>query len=194
MAEIASGAAATLLANLATKSFQEIALACGLIDDVEKLQSSLRIINAYLLDAENKQAKNRSIVEWLKQLRDAFDDAGDILDEIEYEAKRNEVVKMYGSIGTKVHRFFSYKSNPLTFRIRMAHKIRDMKLNIDEKTKEGSKMGIVEQHVNTPTLERNIPWRETSSSLPLRVCGRHREKEEIIGLLMGQHSKASNVD
>ncbi|MED6224402.1 hypothetical protein PIB30_083610 [Stylosanthes scabra] len=194
MAEIASGAAATLLANLAAKSFQEIALACGLTDDVKKLQSSLRIINAYLLDAENKKAKNRSIVEWLKQLRDAFDDAGDILDEIEYEAKRNKVVKLYGSIGTKVHRFFSYKSNPLSFRIRMAQKIRDMNLKIDVKTKEGKNMGIVEQHVNTPIVEHSIPWRETSSSLPLRVCGRHEEKEEIIELLMGQHSEASNVD
>ncbi|MED6224401.1 hypothetical protein PIB30_083609 [Stylosanthes scabra] len=55
-------------------------------------------------------------------------------------------------------------------------------------------MGIVEQHVNTPTLERNIPWRETSSSLPLRVCGRHEEKEDIIELLMGQHSETNNVD
>ncbi|MED6182567.1 hypothetical protein PIB30_029560 [Stylosanthes scabra] len=194
MAEIASGAAATLLSNLATKSFQEIALACGLEENVKKLQSSLRITNGYLLDAENKQAKNHSITEWLKQLREAFDDAGDILDEIEYEAKHNEVVKIYGSISTKVYRFFSYTSNPLAFRIRMAHKIKDMKQRIDEKVREGRILGIVEQHVNTPTLEHSLQWRETSSSLPLRVCGRHEEKEDIIQLLMGQHSEASNVD
>ncbi|MED6152253.1 hypothetical protein PIB30_090152 [Stylosanthes scabra] len=194
MAEIASGAAATLLANLATKSFREIALAFGLKDDLKKLESCLRIINAYLIDAENKQEKNHNIAEWLKQLREAFDDAGDILDEIEYEAKRNEVVKIYGSIRTKVQRFFSYTSNPLAFRIRMVHKIIDMKHRIDEKVREGRILGIVKQHVNTPTLERNLQWRETSSSLPLRVCGRHEEKEEIIELLMGQHSKASNVD
>ncbi|MED6182564.1 hypothetical protein PIB30_029557 [Stylosanthes scabra] len=194
MAEVVSSVARTLLANLATSSFQEIVLACGLNDDVKDLQSSLKIISAYLLDAENKQAKNHSVAEWLKQLREAFDDAGDILDEIEYEANHNEVVKMYGSISTKVKRFFSYKSNPLTFRIRMVHKIRDMKQKIDEKTKEGRNMGIVEQHVNTPTLEHNLPWRETSSSLPLRVCGRHQEKEKIIKLLMGQQSEANNVD
>ncbi|MED6139921.1 hypothetical protein PIB30_088435, partial [Stylosanthes scabra] len=159
MTEIATGAAGTLLANLVTKSFKEIALAFGLEDDVEKFRSSLEIINAYLLDAEDKQAKNKSVTVWLKQLREAFEDAGDILDEIE-----------------------------------MAHKIRDMKLKIDEKTEEGKKMGIVEQHVNTPTVERNLPWRETSSSLSLRVCGRVEEKEEIIKLLMGQHSEAGNVD
>ncbi|XLR09731.1 hypothetical protein S83_037669 [Arachis hypogaea] len=105
MADVVSGVASTLLGNLATKSFQEIALACGLKDDVKNFESSLRIIKAYLIDAENKQAKNHSIDEWLKQLREAFDDAGDILDEIEYEAKLNEVIKMYGSICTKDYEF-----------------------------------------------------------------------------------------
>ncbi|XLS80492.1 hypothetical protein HN51_046329 [Arachis hypogaea] len=147
MAEVVSGVASTLLANLATKSFQEITLACGLKDDVKKFESSLRTIKAYLINAENKQAKNHSIDEWLKQLREAFDDAGDILDEIEYEAKRNEVVKMYGSISIKVRRFFSYTSNPLAFRIKMAHKIKDMKQKMDEKIKEGRHLGIIEQHV-----------------------------------------------
>nr|XP_025638711.1 putative disease resistance protein RGA4 isoform X1 [Arachis hypogaea] len=191
---VVSGVASTLLANLATKSFQEITLACGLKDDVKKFESSLRIINAYLIDAENKQAKNRSIDDWLKQLGEAFDDAGDILDEIEYEAKLNEVVKMYGSISTKVHRFFSYTSNPLAFRIRMAHKIKDMKQKMDEKIREGRNLGIIEQHVNTPAPEHNLPWRETTSSLPFRLCGRHEEKEEIINLLMNQKSEANGID
>ncbi|MED6185613.1 hypothetical protein PIB30_058792 [Stylosanthes scabra] len=194
MGEIISGAVATLLANLTTKSFKEIALACGLRDDVEKFQSSLRIINGYLLDAENKQAKNNNVADWLKDLRKAFDEAGDILDEIEYDSKRNEVVRMYGSISMKVRRFFSYTSNPLVFRIRMAHKIKDMKQKIDQKANEGRTLGIVEQHINTPTVERNLPWRETSSSSPLRVCGRHEEKEEIIKFLMGQQPEATNVD
>ncbi|XP_020972450.1 disease resistance protein RGA2-like [Arachis ipaensis] len=194
MADVVSGVASTLLGNLATKSFQEIALACGLKDDVKKFESSLRIIKAYLIDAENKQAKNHSIDEWLKQLREAFDEAGDILDEIEYEAKLNEVVKMYGSICTKVRRFFSYTSNPLAFRIRMAHKIKDMKQKMDEKIREGRDLGIVEQYVNTPTLEHNLPWRETASSLSSRVCGRLEEKEEIIKSLMTQKSEANSID
>ncbi|XLS80485.1 hypothetical protein HN51_046316 [Arachis hypogaea] len=194
MADVVSGVASTLLGNLATKSFQEIALACGLKDDVKNFESSLRTINAYLIDAENKQAKNCSIDEWLKQLREALDDAGDILDEIEYEAKLNEVIKMYGSICTKVRRFFSYTSNPLAFRIRMAHKIKDMKQKMDEKIREGRKLGIVEQHVNAPAMEHNLAWRETASSLSFRVSGRLEEKEEIINSLMTQKSQANGID
>ncbi|XP_072063998.1 putative disease resistance protein RGA1 [Arachis hypogaea] len=194
MADVVSGVASTLLGNLATKSFQEIALACGLKDDVKKFESSLKTIKAYLIDAENKEAKNHSIDEWLKQLREAFDDAGDILDEIEYEAKLNEVVKLYGSVCTKIRRFFSYTSNPLAFRIRMAHKIKDMKQKMDEKIREGRKLGIVEQYVNTPTLEQNLPWRETASSLSSRVCGRLEEKGEIIKSLMTQKSEANSID
>ncbi|XP_057744289.1 disease resistance protein RGA2-like [Arachis stenosperma] len=194
MAEVVSSVASTLLANLATKSFQEIILAYGLKDEIKKFESSLRTIDAYLIDAENKQAKNHSIDEWLKQLREAFDDAGDILDEIEYEAKRNEVVKIYGSISIKVRRFFSYTSNPLAFRIKMAHKIKDMKQKMDEKIKEGRNLGIIEQHVNTPALEHNLPWRETASSLSFRVCGRLEEKEEIINSLMTQKLEANSID
>ncbi|QHO52111.1 putative disease resistance protein RGA3 [Arachis hypogaea] len=194
MAEVVSGAASTLLANLATKSFKEIILAYGLKDEIKKFESSLRTIDAYLIDAENKEAKNHSIDEWLKQLREAFDDAGDILDEIEYEAKLNEVVKMYGTICTKVRRFFSYTSNPLAFRIRMAHKIKDMKQKMDEKIREGRDLGIVEQYVNTPTLEHNLAWRETASSLSFRVCGRLEEKKEIIKSLMTQKLEANSID
>ncbi|XP_052113269.1 putative disease resistance protein RGA3 [Arachis duranensis] len=194
MAEVISGVASTLLANLATKSFQEIALACGLEDDVKEFESSLRTIVAYLIDAENKQAKDRSLDVWLKQLREALDDAGDILDEIEYEAKLNEVVKMYGSICTKVRRFFSYTSNPLAFRIRMAHKIKDMKQKMDEKIRQGRDLGIVAQYVNAPTLEHNLPWRETASSLSYRLCGRRKEKEKIIKSLMTQKSEANSID
>ncbi|XLS46764.1 hypothetical protein HN51_021122, partial [Arachis hypogaea] len=194
MAEVVSSVASTLLANLATKSFQEIILAYGLKDEIKKFESSLRTIDAYLIDAENKQAKNHSIDEWLKQLREAFDDAGDILDEIEYETKRNEVVKIYGSISIKVRRFFSYTSNLLAFRIKMAHKIKDMKQKMDEKIKEGRNLGIIEQHVNTPALEHNLPWRETASSLSFRVCGRLEEKEEIINSLMTQKLEANSID
>ena len=136
MGELVSGVASAFLEKLATKAYQEVAQACGLKGDVEKLQKSMRIINAYLMDAENKQAEKGSITEWLKQLRGAFDDANDILDEMEYEAKQNEVVKMYESTSTKVRRFFSCSNNPLLFRIKMAHKIRDVKQRIDQITRE----------------------------------------------------------
>ncbi|MED6152646.1 hypothetical protein PIB30_094034 [Stylosanthes scabra] len=189
MAENVSGVVTTLLDKLATKAYQEIVLACGLKGEVAKFQSKMKLVNSYLMDAEEKQAKKGSIVEWLKQLKDIFDDAIDILDEIEYEAKQKEVIQMYGSTCSKVRRFFSYSSNPLTFRIKMAHKIRDVKQRIDEKIREGAELGIAAEHVGGSTPKIDSSWRETSSFVPPRVTGRTEEKENLIDLLVGsEHS------
>ena len=50
-----------------------------------------------LLDAEEKQVKNRGLTIWLEQLKDVFYDAVDVLDEFECEALRRDVVKTHGS-------------------------------------------------------------------------------------------------
>ncbi|MED6174074.1 hypothetical protein PIB30_065400 [Stylosanthes scabra] len=187
MTEFVSGVATLLLDKLATKAYQEIALACGLKGEVVKFQSKMKLINSYLMDAEEKQAEKSSIFEWLKQLRDIFDDAIDILDEIEYEAKRKEVIQMYGSTCSKVRRFFSCSSNPLRFRIKMAHKIRDVIQRIDEKIREGTDLGIAE-HISASTSRKDSSWRETASFVPPRVTGRIEEKQNLINLLVGSQA------
>ncbi|MED6139092.1 hypothetical protein PIB30_080623 [Stylosanthes scabra] len=185
MGEFVSGVATVLLDKLATKTYQEIVLACGLKGEVAKFQSKMNLISSYIMDAEEKQTKKGSIVVWLKQLRDIFDDADDILEEIEYEAKRKEVVKMYGSTFSKVRRFFSFSSNPLRFRIKIAHKIRDVKQRIDEKIIEGTNLGIATGHyVNASIPEKDSSWRETVSFVPKRVTGRIEEKQNLIDLMV----------
>uniref|UniRef100_A0A2N9EU67 NB-ARC domain-containing protein n=1 Tax=Fagus sylvatica TaxID=28930 RepID=A0A2N9EU67_FAGSY len=54
-------------------------------------------IQAVLLDAEEKQVKNRGLTVWLEQLKDVFYDVVDVLDEFECEALRRQVVKTHGS-------------------------------------------------------------------------------------------------
>nr|POE46703.1 putative disease resistance rpp13-like protein 1 [Quercus suber] len=59
-------------------------------------------IQAVLLDAEEKQMKNRGLSVWLEQLKDVFHDAMDVLDEFECEDLRKQVMKTHGSTSRKV--------------------------------------------------------------------------------------------
>ncbi|WVY98008.1 hypothetical protein V8G54_030159, partial [Vigna mungo] len=57
----------------------------------------------------------------------SFSDAEDIVDDFECEALRKHVVNTHGSYSRKVRRFIS-KSNPVVYRLRMAHYIQDINL------------------------------------------------------------------
>ncbi|XP_027351097.1 putative disease resistance protein RGA4 [Abrus precatorius] len=191
MGEIVSGVGNILLEKLATKAYNEIISAWGLKDDAERLQESVKLVNALLLDAEDKQFKDQSITAWLQLLKRAFYDANIILDEIECQANISKVMKMHGCVSQKVRQFFS-SSNPLVFRVKMAHKIKDIREKIDEIALNGNKFGLIQRSTNDMALHKMLPWRETHSSLPSRVTGRDEEKEHIISLLMREPSQSQS--
>ncbi|KAB1222276.1 putative disease resistance protein RGA4 [Morella rubra] len=101
MAELAFGIAEKVLEKLESSVYQELRLACGVKSDVERLKGTMSTIKNVLLDAEEKQATDRKLRDWLGQLRDVFYNAEDVLDEIQCEALRKQVVKTYGSTGEK---------------------------------------------------------------------------------------------
>ncbi|XVF41542.1 hypothetical protein PTKIN_Ptkin01aG0287700 [Pterospermum kingtungense] len=113
-----------VLEKLATISYEEICLVWGVQKDFQRLNELLNTVKDVLLDAEGKQANNNQLRNWLLKLKDACYDAEDVLDEFEIEAVRRQVMKQR-SIGSKVSNFFS-SSNPLAFRFRMAHKIKNV--------------------------------------------------------------------
>ncbi|XP_027351098.1 putative disease resistance protein RGA3 [Abrus precatorius] len=195
MGDIASGVGTILLEKLATKAYNEIVLAWGLKDDVERLQESLKLVNALLLDAEDKQFKDQRVTPWLQPLKRAFYDANIILDEIECEANTNKAIKMHGCVAQKVRQFFSC-SNPLVFRVKMARKIKDIREKIDEIALNGKKFDLIPRSTNDMALNKMLPRRETHSSLPSRMTGRYEEKSHIISLLMREpsQSQSKNVD
>ena len=98
----------------------------GAESDLGRLEKTLSIVKAVLLDAEEQQVHNQELIVWLGQLKEVFYDAQDVLDEFECEALRRQVVEIQGSTTRKVHCFFS-SSNSLVLQIKMAHKIKDIK-------------------------------------------------------------------
>jgi len=157
-------------------------LAWGLQDDLARLEERLKAINSVLSDAEKQQSKNERIRLWLHMLREVLYDAEDVLDEIECETLRREVVKTTGSTSRKVRRFFS-SSNMIPFRLKMGHKIKKIIERLGEISALKSDFNLSEQaidcgHVLHEETEMNRSFESFSG-----LIGRDEDKERIINLL-----------
>ncbi|KAM3202192.1 hypothetical protein P3L10_029816 [Capsicum annuum] len=92
---------------------------------LKKLKMTLVDIQAVLCDAENKQASNQHVSQWLNELRDAVDGAENLMEQVNYEALRlkeklkdtlealEDLQKQIGLLGLKEH-FSSTKGETRT--------------------------------------------------------------------------------
>nr|AAT66781.1 Putative disease resistance protein, identical [Solanum demissum] len=66
---------------------------------LKKLKMTLRGLQIVLSDAENKQASNPSVRDWLNELRDAVDSAENLIEEVNYEVLRLKVESQHQNLG-----------------------------------------------------------------------------------------------
>ncbi|WJX49273.1 hypothetical protein P8452_35730 [Trifolium repens] len=97
-------------------------------DDLEKLVENMSEIKAVVLDAEeqlsNQQGNYHQLQLWLANLKDALEDAEDLLDEFNTEELRRQV--MTNDKKAKKFRIFFSSSNQLLFSFKMAGKIQEL--------------------------------------------------------------------
>jgi hypothetical protein len=115
-------------------------------------------------------------------LREVLYDAEDVLDEIECETLRRELVKTTGSTSRKVRRFFS-SSNKIAFRSTMGHKIKSIIERLATISALKSDFNLSEQaidcsHVSHEETEMNRSFESFSG-----LIGRDKDTERIINLL-----------
>ncbi|KAM4077862.1 hypothetical protein ACJW30_12G172100 [Castanea mollissima] len=170
-----------VLEKLGSLAFQEARLIWGAESDLGRFEKTLSTVKAVLLDAEEQQVHNQELTVWLGQLKEVFYDAQDVLDEFECEALRRQVVEMQGSTIRKVSRFFS-SSNPLVFRTKMAHKVKDIRARLDEVAADRAKF-----HLSPRSDDRHVVrGREMSHSFVQAsdVIGRGQDRDKIVESLM----------
>nr|DAD29832.1 TPA_asm: hypothetical protein HUJ06_031300 [Nelumbo nucifera] len=171
-----------IVANLASQAIQEIGLASNVGNDVEKLKNKLSAIKVVLLDAEEQQANNDAVKDWLRRLKDAVYDADDVVDEFETEALRRQV-EIHGSRSKEVKNFFS-RSNPLAFRHKMGHRIKEMRKNLEVIASDMSRFHFRERLHDTRPIA-NIERKETHSFIrKSTVIGREEDKKKIVEILL----------
>ncbi|KOM34220.1 hypothetical protein LR48_Vigan02g037000 [Vigna angularis] len=183
--------AESLLGKLASDAFQEASLAFGVHRDLQQMKETMELIRGVLLDAEKKNPQSSALSEWLIQIKHVFSDAEDIVDDFECEALRKHVVNTYGSCSRKVRRFFS-SSNPVVYRLRMAHHIQDINTRLAKLAYQRNMFGL--QVIDQDTRVVHVREMTHSHVTPSNVIGREHDKQEIIKLLLkDDHGQSLSV-
>jgi hypothetical protein len=78
--------------SLGSLALQEIGLLWGFKDELEKLKNTVSTIKDVLSDAEEQQAMNRAVKNWLGKLKDAMLEANDLLDDFSTQLLRRQVM------------------------------------------------------------------------------------------------------
>ncbi|GAU17967.1 hypothetical protein TSUD_330920 [Trifolium subterraneum] len=177
--------AASLLGKLASCAYEEASRAYGVYEDLQRIKDTLSIVKGLLLDAEKKKDQQHALREWLRQIQNICSDAEDVLDGFELQDKKKQVVEASGSTRMKVRHFFS-SSNPLVFRPKMAHQIKEIKVRLDKVAADRTKFGLVRIDVDPRLVvqRREMTHSHIDAS---SVIGRNNDRKRIVKLLKEPH-------
>ncbi|KAK9290398.1 hypothetical protein L1049_008567 [Liquidambar formosana] len=175
----------------------EISLAWGVKKEPKKLEKTLSTVKAILSDAEKQQTRKDAVRDWLEKLKDDWleklkdvvYDVDDVLDELSTEALRGKV-EIHGSLLKEVNNFFS-RSNPIAFRYKIGHKIKEIRERLDDIAKDRRDFQFTEQFIDAP-IEYGVREQTHSFVQECDVIGRDHDKEQIVQLLL-RSSNDGNV-
>ncbi|XP_044507246.1 putative disease resistance protein RGA1 [Mangifera indica] len=190
MAEtIVSVIAGELLSKVMSLTSNKISLGWGVKNDVQELAGTLNTIKAVLLDAEEKQTQNEKLRVWLEKLKEVCYDVEDVLDKIEVKDLCKQVMNGQ-SIPRKVRHFCS-SSNPIIFRFRLGHKIKEINERLAKIAAEKDDFNLTEKICSNNILS----WeRETHSFVHASdVIGRDKDTEEVMKILLCPSDGHENV-
>ncbi|XP_028108422.1 putative disease resistance protein RGA4 [Camellia sinensis] len=192
-------AAQVMLNYLIPLAAKQISLAWGFKDELQRLCDKLELIRALLRDAENRGVIIRleTIQLWLKKLKSVACCADDVLDEFKFETLRRKI-EVQNRLKKKVRNFFSL-SNPLPFRLKMAHKVKHINLLFDNLCKEANDIGLrpADQILNaasTSVEPRELNFRLTHPFVDdSQVVGRDGDVSTVIDMLIGSYDSGDDL-
>ncbi|KAG5227335.1 disease resistance protein [Salix suchowensis] len=185
---VVSALASTIIENLSSSILKEIVLVRGLKTDLKRLGHTLTTIQAVLQDAEEKQWKEAAIKVWLGQLKDAAYDVDDLLDEFTIEAQWQQQQR---GLKNRLRSLVSTSHNPLVFQSRMAHRLKNMRKELDAIADDKNNF-VLASGVGAIAADHTYDDSRLTSSLVIEseILGRGNEKEELVKILL---SDADNI-
>ncbi|XP_031248245.1 putative disease resistance protein RGA3 [Pistacia vera] len=167
-----------------------ISLLVGAKQEVEKLQSNFRAIQAVLADAEIRQVKENAVRDWLDKLKDVSYDIDDVLDELntkflKLQIKRAEhASKPLKKVCSVVLHYLVGK--PLLMRCKIVINIKYLGRKLDIVVEERERFHFRPIAEGSKEVERQI----TTSAIDLEeVRGRDNDKNSLVDLLLSQSSQ-----
>ncbi|XP_075656990.1 putative disease resistance protein RGA3 [Castanea sativa] len=171
----------------------EFKLTVTVKEEVQKLQTKFRTIQAVLNDAEKRQLTEESVKLWLDKLEGVSYEIDDVLDEwntvmikaeIEKQQKEFEEEEKAETSTAKKRKVWPLISVPNLFQHRdIAHKIKDLNEKLDEINKEKEMYGFELSRAIEEVVERP----KTTSYVDVsEILGRDKVKNDLVSILLGK--------
>ncbi|KAG5578506.1 hypothetical protein H5410_058640 [Solanum commersonii] len=159
---------------------------------LKKLKMTLRSLQIVLSDAENKQASNPSVRDWLNELRDAVDSAENLIEEVNYEVLRLKVEGQHQNLGETSNQKVSGCNLCLSddFFLNIKEKLEDTIETLEELEKQIGRLDLT-KYLDSGKQET----RESSTSVVDQsdILGRQKEIEGLIDRLLSEDGKNLTV-
>ncbi|PHU03942.1 hypothetical protein BC332_29193 [Capsicum chinense] len=152
---------------------------------LKKLKMTLDGLQAVLSDAENKQASNQHVSQWLNELRDAVDGAENLMEEVNYKALR---LKVEGQLQNLVGS--SNLSLSDDFFLNIKEKLEDTIETLEDLQKKIGLLGLQKYLDSGKKIETRTP---ATSVVESDVFGRQNEIERLIDRLTSKEATEKNM-
>ncbi|KAJ8774897.1 hypothetical protein K2173_019901 [Erythroxylum novogranatense] len=153
---------------------------------LEDLKITMISVEAVLDDAEEKQITRRPVRKWLDELKDAFYEADDLLDEIAYAALSSEMEAGPQTSTSGVSNFFSSQGSLEKIESKLVKILAKLQQLVKQKSALGLKEGVGEKQSSQKV--------QTSSVMDeSEVYGRQKDKEDVIQLLLSDDANCNNL-
>ncbi|XP_022768536.1 putative disease resistance protein RGA3 [Durio zibethinus] len=173
--------------KLASRVLREVADRCGFKDEIQKLQRALRMIQAVLEDAKERQATDKALNLWLSELKEVAYDADDLLEEFSLEAMLQEIdnsfTEQMSNIVPSLKPFITY--------LRKLPELTQIRERLDVLLEERSFFKLKEK-VGDKDMKRGQKRETGSFVIESEVIGREEDKEKIIEMLLLNTERSSN--
>lgn len=155
-------------------------------DELEKLRNTVSTIKPVVPAAEVQQARDHRVSVWLRELKDAVNEADNLLEGFSNEVSRRDQMTQ-NKEAKKVCISFP-KLNQLAFDLKMGHNIKAIRKRLDAIARDRNMFHFEEHPMET--------WRERQTHSLVaaeEVIEREDEKKEIIRFLLGSYWGGGNV-
>ncbi|KAF3632847.1 putative NEDD8-activating enzyme E1 regulatory subunit-like isoform X1 [Capsicum annuum] len=160
---------------------------------LKKLKTTLVGLQAVLSDAENKQASNQYVNQWLNELRGAVDSAENLMEQVNYEALRLKVEGRHQNLAETSNQQVSDLSLSLSddYFLDIKEKLEETIETLEDLQKQIGDLGL-QKHLD---LGKKLETRTPSTSLvdESKILGRMIEKERLIDRLLSSDSNGENL-
>nr|XP_027127691.1 putative disease resistance protein RGA3 [Coffea arabica] len=137
-------------------------------------------MEALIFDAKCKQSTTKTAQLWLKRLRSIARHAEIVLDDFGYEVLRQKVENRKRD---KVRNFFS-SSNPISFRLEMANKIKNVSASLEEAYKEANKIGLHPAQLPMASADHRVDRLTDPFVDESETVGREAEVSQVVSMLI----------